>query len=296
MNIQQRISAFFFFLLDIQMATVGNANNSSYLNTSRLSYISVAEFSNNIFTYKTTTANFNTTGTMTSFATQGLSAPKGHVLRENGRKYIPGANPAAPGFNTYMVGVYDNQTMQSGFIDPNGPQFAIYNTDKPNFLPDGVDPVGGLTDHGAPVYTNSTVQAIGNITTDTGNFIATAGGLVVSTKASTVSAGGAFAGTVSLTAGTVTVSTTAVKSTSVVVATYNQSGIGACGILNVSAITNGSFTIQSVYPTGTYSSVPGGTINIPSGGGSGTIPAGTPYAAGAVNTSDGSRINWFVIG
>ena len=186
--------------------------------------------------------------------------------------------------------------MQSGFIDPNGPQFAIYNTDKPNFLPDGVDPVGGLTDHGAPVYTNSTVQAIGNITTDTGNFIATAGGLVVSTKASTVSAGGAFAGTVSLTAGTVTVSTTAVKSTSVVVATYNQSGIGACGILNVSAITNGSFTIQSVYPTGTYSSVPGGTINIPSGGGSGTIPAGTPYTAGAVNTSDGSRINWFVIG
>ena len=81
MNIQQRISAFFFFLLDIQMATVGNANNSSYLNTSRLSYISVAEFSNNIFTYKTTTANFNTTGTMTSFATQGLSAPKCHVLR-----------------------------------------------------------------------------------------------------------------------------------------------------------------------------------------------------------------------
>ena len=198
------------------MATVGNANNSSYLNTSRLSYISIAEFSNNIFTYTTTTANFNTTGKMTSFATQGLSAPKGHVLRENGRKYIPGANPAAPGFNTYMVGVYDNQTMQSGFIDPNGPQFAIYNTDKPNFLPDGVDPVGGLTDHGAPVYTNSSVEARTWITADTGditallgNIIATVGHIIAGTyitagtyisAGTTVTAGGVASGSPAITA------------------------------------------------------------------------------------------------
>lgn len=153
------------------------------MNTSRLSYVTVAEFSNNIFTYTTSTANFQTTGTMMSFAAQSMGpCPKGRVLRENGRKYIPGPNPTAPGFNTYMVGVYDNQTMLSGFIDPNAPQFAIYNTDKPNFLVDGVDPVGGLTDHGAPVYTNSSVEArtwimadTGNITASLGNIIATAG-------------------------------------------------------------------------------------------------------------------------
>ena len=160
------------------MATIGSANNSSHMNTSRLSYVTVAEFSANIFTYTTTTANFQTTGTLTSFNAQGLGAGaclKGRVLRENGRKLYPGAHPSV---TTYMVGVYDNQTMLSGFIDPNGPQFAIYNTDKPNFLLDGVDPVGGLTDHGAPVYTNSSVEARTWITADTGNITASLGNII----------------------------------------------------------------------------------------------------------------------
>ena len=169
------------------MATIGSANNSSHMNTSRLSYVTVAEFSNNIFTYTTTTANFQTTGTLTSFNAQGLAPAaclKGRVLRENGRKLYPGAHPNV---TTYMVGVYDNQTMLSGFIDPNGPQFAIYNTDKPNYLLDGVDPVGGLTDHGAPVYTNSSVEARTWITADTGDITATLGNIAA--PAGSVSAG-----------------------------------------------------------------------------------------------------------
>ena len=160
------------------MATIGSANNSSRMNTSRLSYVTVAEFSANIFTYTTTTANFQTTGTLTSFNAQGLGAGaclKGRVLRENGRKLYPGTHPSV---TTYMVGVYDNQTMLSGFIDPNAPQFAIYNTDKPNFLLDGVDPVGGLTDHGAPVYTNSSVEARTWITANTGDITATLGNIL----------------------------------------------------------------------------------------------------------------------
>jgi hypothetical protein len=56
-----------------------------------------------------------------------------------------------------MVGVFDNQSMLSGFIDPNSPEFAVYNTDRPNYLVDAVDPAGGLTDQGPPVKTNGQV-------------------------------------------------------------------------------------------------------------------------------------------
>ncbi|NDB81908.1 MAG: hypothetical protein EB127_04080 [Alphaproteobacteria bacterium] len=48
--------------------------------------------------------------------------------------------------------------MLSGFIDPNSPEFAVYNTDRPNYLVDAVDPAtGGLTDQGPPVKTNGQV-------------------------------------------------------------------------------------------------------------------------------------------
>jgi len=53
-----------------------------------------------------------------------------------------------------MVGVFDNQSMLSGFIDPNAPVFAVYSTDRPGYLKDAVDPTGGLTDQGPPVKTN----------------------------------------------------------------------------------------------------------------------------------------------
>ena len=67
-----------------------------------------------------------------------------------------------------MVGVYDAQTLFSGFIDPNSAVFAVYNTDKSNFLADGVDPLTGLVkDNGAPVYTNSSVEAGTTVTAGT---------------------------------------------------------------------------------------------------------------------------------
>lgn len=106
-------------------------------------------------------------------ATAG-NCPAGRVLRENGRKLYPSANP---GITTYMVGVYDAQTMLSGFIDPNAGVFQIYNTDKPTYLLDGVEPTLGTTDQGPSVYTRGTVTAIGDITTSGGNIAATLGAI-----------------------------------------------------------------------------------------------------------------------
>jgi hypothetical protein len=58
-----------------------------------------------------------------------------------------------------MVGVFDNQSMLSGFIDPNSPVFAVYSTDRPGYLKDAVDPTGGLTDQGPPVKTNGVISS-----------------------------------------------------------------------------------------------------------------------------------------
>lgn len=171
------------------MATIGSGL-TSLQNTSRRSYLSVAPFNNDLYVYSTyINANRETKGTfVVNPDATSLNCPKGNVLHENGRKLIPGAYP---GVTTYMVGVYDPQSLLSGFIDPNSPLFASYNTDKPNFITPtwGVDPGtggGSTNDLGAPVYTNGTVEAVGNITSTTGNIAATTGSVSAGT---TVTAG-----------------------------------------------------------------------------------------------------------
>ena len=137
------------------MATVGRANHASYMNTSRLSYYSTANYYNNFFAYTTSVnAQGTTVGTFTPVSGATLAnCPAGRVLRETGRKLYPGANPSV---NTYMVSVYDAQTQLTGFIDPNASMFTIYNTDKPNFISDGVDAASGVgTD--AVSYTHLTL-------------------------------------------------------------------------------------------------------------------------------------------
>lgn len=255
------------------MATIG-ASLTSGKNTSRLSYITVGAFNAAFFTYTQTTSNFVTSGTLTAVinpdtgvAVTSLNCPAGRVLRETGRKLY--ATAAYPGVSTYMVSVYDSVLGVNGFIDPNSTLFAIYNVDKPNFID------AASTEHtsyGPPVYTGSTVTATGNITSVTGNvaatagyvsagldvsanrnvsagtnLIATAGGLVITTKGSGNSAGAATAGKVTLVAGGAVVSTTAVTTNSLIFLSYNDATlIAPTGALNVSGRTAGtSFTIGS---------------------------------------------------
>jgi hypothetical protein len=144
------------------MATIGRVSGASFLNTPRLQYITTATFYDYFYTYTTSlTASLDTVGTLTIVDGAGpTTCPAGRVLRENGRKLYPGANP---GITTYMVGVYDQETFLNGFIDPNAQVFQIYNTDKPNYLADGVEPTLGTTDRGPSIYTRGDVLGGGDL-------------------------------------------------------------------------------------------------------------------------------------
>ena len=124
------------------------------------SYLSTAPFNSYLFTYRTSSPppTYNTVGVLSANVVGATSTtcPAGRVLRENGRRLYPSAHP---GVTTLMVGVFDNQSMLSGFIDPNSPVFAVYSTDRPGYLKDAVDPTGGLTDQGPPVKTNGAISS-----------------------------------------------------------------------------------------------------------------------------------------
>ena len=143
------------------MATIGRVSGASFNNTPRLTYIATATFDTYFFSYSTSiNLSLETIGTLSAVTDNPAYCPAGRVLRENGRKLYPGANP---GITTYMIGVYDAQTLLSGFIDPNAQVFQIYNTEKPTYLADGVDPTGGQSDRGPSVYTRGNIQAGGNL-------------------------------------------------------------------------------------------------------------------------------------
>jgi hypothetical protein len=218
------------------------------------SYIATEAFNNDFFTYKVIKVNFNTVGSLPLVTANASLCPAGRVLRENGRKLAPGMNPGVP---TYMVGVYDNQSGLSGFIDPNAPVFAVYNNHRPNFLVDNVDlPPGGLTDQGQPVLTNGLVSALQSVSAGTtvtagtgviattGNLIATTGKLVVGSAA-----GSAAVGSVTLVSGTATVATSACTSSSKIFLTYTGTLSSNPGLLSADVISNGSFQIRSTSTT-----------------------------------------------
>ena len=149
----------------------GNGSDTGSLNRSKRSYMSVAAFDTSFFTYTVAmnTTTYVNTGTLTtvSGATAG-NCPKGRVLRENGKKLFPDANP---GITKFLVGVYDSITGFSGFIDPNGPVFTMYNSDKPTYLADTVGPDGRTAAKAPPVFTDGTIEAASTIKAGTGGFI-----------------------------------------------------------------------------------------------------------------------------
>lgn len=134
---------------------------------SKRSYIATTNFLSNIFTYSNVFNNQTLAyeGTLRSFAAAGVASSDcvaGRVLRETGRRLIPGAYP---GVSTVMVSVGDEISLLSGFIDPNSPVFAPFSTDLPNFplamntLQQAINPANNSNDAGAPVYTTGTVTA-----------------------------------------------------------------------------------------------------------------------------------------
>jgi hypothetical protein len=135
-------------------------------------YITSAAFNDSFFTYTVTkdTRTNMTTGTLSAVAgATAANCPQGRILREVGRRLYPYAHP---GITTMMVKVYDEVSTLSGFIDPNAPIFAVFNSDKPVEIVNGGDNNGATPHKGQPVYTTGDVIANGNAII--GGYIASA--------------------------------------------------------------------------------------------------------------------------
>lgn len=165
-------------------------NSSANFNSasSKRSYITTSAFNTSIYTYTTrlNTSNFKYEGQLAVVSTlpsgAALSAtncPAGRILRETGRKLYPGANPGLVRGDTYSgstvatdtlnhmwVLVFDSVTGLRGFIDPNAPGFAVYNSDRNAAFVDLGEQTGG-----APTRIGQSVFTSGNITTTGGSVI-----------------------------------------------------------------------------------------------------------------------------
>jgi hypothetical protein len=144
--------------------TSSNAATGAVVGTPRRQYVSINPFNNDFYSYTTSTeftgGSFVTTGSLDRVSgANATNCPAGRVLRENGKKLFPEANP---GVTTYLVGVYDSTTFLNGFIDPNARVFQPQSTDLPTYLPNPVDSANsGDTDFGPGVYTRGDVRAQG---------------------------------------------------------------------------------------------------------------------------------------
>jgi hypothetical protein len=145
--------------------------------------VSTGIFTANFFTYgKAAVVNGVQRYALTQVSNTDADCPKGHILRENGRKLIKGVNIDLNDPNTtaneytYLVGVIDTTAdpAVAGFIDPNCPLFTTFNTDKPYFLDspaEAEDAATDLQDIGAPVYTRGDITTTAGRITAGGSFI-----------------------------------------------------------------------------------------------------------------------------
>ena len=235
------------------MANIPTTSHAVYNAQARREYITTSAFNTDFYTY-TTSMNpptYEIRGTLAANVTGATAAtcPANRILRENGKKLYPDANPQ---ISTYMVGVYDANSGLSGYIDPNSPKFAVYNSDKPVYLSDGVNPNGGLTDQGQPVYTRGTITA-GSISS-LGTFTA-----VTAVTAGSISSLGTFAAVTTITAGTggfimpVNTSVAATGSTNADAASITGFGLtvvtaadGAKGVILPTAVPGSSIYIKAI--------------------------------------------------
>jgi hypothetical protein len=170
------------------MSLLSNASANFSSASSKRSYITTTPFNTSIFTYTTrlNTSNFKNEGQLavvsalpSGAALTATNCPAGRILRESGRKIYPGANPGLAVGDTYngttvgttatnhmWVLVFDSVTGLRGFIDPNAPGFAVYNSDRNAAYVDLGEQTGG-----APTRLGQSVFTSGNITTTGGSVI-----------------------------------------------------------------------------------------------------------------------------
>ena len=129
---------------------------SGYNSLSRRSFIAVAVFNTQFFNYTMSVSPRGVlTGTLTPVqgATPG-TCPAGRLLRETGRKLYPDINP---GITSAMIGVYDEVSFLTGYIDPNSATFALYSTENSYTTPRGYIPFTSTLNSGPPIYTQGPI-------------------------------------------------------------------------------------------------------------------------------------------
>ena len=167
---------------------LANSSGTHASANSKRSYLTTAAFNGIIYSYTATltTRTMKNEGKLEAItalpsgvAVSVTNCPAGRILRESGRKLYPGANPGLVLGDTYQgttvannnlnkmwVLVFDSVTGLRGFIDPNAPQFTVYNSDRNAAFVDVAETAGG-----APTRLGPSVFTSGNITT-TGGTIA----------------------------------------------------------------------------------------------------------------------------
>jgi len=217
----------------------------------RRQYIATQVFNSFFYVYSNyVDSNYNTRGTLAVHPQATASNCKaGKILRETGRKLIAGQNPdltiGANSF-TYLVGVFDSSSGLNGFIDPNSPSFAVFNSDKAPFLNVGTeanDGATGLQDLGPSVFTRGPVTTTAISISGSSTKAATGGGAAVDFGSATC---GSFTVT---TTGTVTLTTTAASTSSRV---FLQATNGTPAATTVVATTANTITVTNAQNGVTY--------------------------------------------
>jgi hypothetical protein len=143
------------------MATIATNSHGNFNNVPRRSYIAMSSYTSDFFGYSLVfnPVTFSNVGTLSTLGVPATSTLRGSILSETGKKLYPSANA---GVSTLMVSVFDHTSLLTGFINPNSPSFAIFNTDKPPYMGQGVDPGTNLsTNLGNSIYTHGSVVADG---------------------------------------------------------------------------------------------------------------------------------------
>jgi hypothetical protein len=139
---------------------------------SKKSYITTCDYSDYFYSYTIRTNPDLTKSGVWSAASGDIDLSGADILRENGKRLIPGIHPDV---DQLYVGVYDAKTFRTGYINPNDIVFQVYNEDKPYFLPNatGHNPeehtytgVGG-----GPTITYGNVRVIGGANSANGGCV-----------------------------------------------------------------------------------------------------------------------------
>jgi hypothetical protein len=227
------------------MTTLVHTDSRDFQASKNKSLVSTRAFNEEFYTYTVSTNALGVTRGVFSVVNgaTATTCPGRRILHLTGRKLYPDVNPMDTFVGTaltakkFLVAVYDPISFLTGFIDPTSNTFAKYDQNLPNFF--------NLGNSGSGIQWSSGGAGAELGALDAGTSPAT-------NHTGTFNAGYASVGQVDYTGngGTVngaqiTVTSSAVKSTSKIFVSFASNAGGTQTSLWVSDVANGSFIINS---------------------------------------------------